>query len=246
MKNNTKIAIALLGLISLSGSLQAQTVNLINNMQSFYMGDGTTLLGPNTEFFIGTFDGKTTSQIASLITVGNNNTQNYNNIFNNFSILGSYRTQESEFGISFGPEAGETETGSVIGFNGTQPASFFNNKAMQVVVLSPLDGQYRSGNLMQIGIYQAYDFAAAAGAGAAVNFITDDMSDVNSFAFATSDLVAGDPAAIGATAIVGTGGPATTSSFSLSTFAVPEPSSASLLMLGATAWVALRRLRKNV
>ena len=244
MNNNIKIAIALLGFISLSGSLQAQTVNLINNMQSFYMGNGSTLLTPNTEFYIGTFSGQTTSQIQGLI--GSDNTTNYNNIFNNFSILGSYRTQESVFGISFGPEAGETETGSVIGFNGTQPASFFNNKAMQVVVLSPLDGQYRSGNLMQIGIYQAYDFAAAAGAGAAVNFITDDMSDVNSFAFATSDLVAGDPAAIGATAIVGNGGPTGTSSFSLSTFAVPEPSSASLLMLGATAWVALRRLRKNV
>ena len=240
MKNNIKIAVALLGIVSLSGSLQAQTVNLINNMQSFYMGNGSTLLGPNTEFYIGTFNGQTTSQIKGLI--GSDNTTNYNNIFNNFSILGSYRTQVSEFGISFGPEAGETETGSVIGFNGTQPASFFNNKAMQVVVLSPLDGQYRSGNLMQIGIYEAYDFGAVA----AVNFITDDMSDVNSFAFATSDLVAGDPAQIGANAIVGTGGPAGTSSFSLSTFAVPEPSSASLLMLGATAWVALRRLRKNV
>ena len=242
MKNNTKIAIALLGLISLSGSLQAQTVNLINNNQSFYMGNGTTLLGPNTEFFIGTFDGKTTSQIASLITVGNNNTQNYNNIFNNFSILGSYRTQVSEFGVVFGPESGVTEMGTVFGFNGTQPASFFNNKAMQVVVLSPLDGQYRSGNLMQIGIYEAYDFGALA----AVNFLTTDVSDVNSFSFATSDLVAGDPAQIGAKAIVGSGGPTGTSSFTLSTFAVPEPSSASLLMLGATAWVALRRLRKNV
>ena len=240
MKNNIKIALALLGLISLSGSLQAQTVNLINNMQSFYMGNGTTLLGPNTEFYIGTFDGQTTSQIQGLI--GSDNTTNYNNIFNNFSVLASYRSQVSDFGVVFGPESGETETGSVFGFNGNQPVSFFNNKAMQVVVLSPLDGQYRSGNLMQIGIYGAYDFAAAA----AVNFLTADVSDVNSFAFGTSDLVAGDPAQIGANAIVGTGGPAGTSSFSLSTATVPEPSSASLLLLGATAWVALRRLRKNV
>ena len=240
MNNNIKIAIALLGLISLSGSLQAQTVNLINNTQSFYMGDGTTLLSPNTEFYIGTFSGQTTSQIQGLI--GSDNTTNYNNIFNNFSILGSYRTQVSEFGVVFGPESGETEMGPVFGFNGTQPASFFNNKAMQVVVLSPLDGNYRSGNLMQIGIYEAYDFGAVA----AVNFITADISDVNSFAFATSDLVAGDPAQIGAKAIVGSGGPAGTSSFSLSTSTVPEPSSASLLLLGASALVALRRLRKNV
>ena len=85
MKNNIKIALALLGLISLSGNLQAQTVNLINNMQSFYMGNGTTLLGPNTEFYIGTFDGQTTSQIQGLI--GSDNTTNYNNIFNNFSVF---------------------------------------------------------------------------------------------------------------------------------------------------------------
>ena len=240
MKNNIKIALALLGLISLSGNLQAQTVNLINNMQSFYMGNGTTLLTPNSEFYIGTFSGQTTSQIQGLI--GSDSAQNYNNIFSNFSILSSYRTQSSEFGVVFGPESGDTETGSVLGFNGTQPASFFNNKAMQVVVLSPFDGQNSPGNLMQIGIYGAYDFGALA----AVNFLTADVSDVNSFAFATSDLVAGDPAAIGATAIVGNGGPTGTSSFSLSTFAVPEPSSASLLLLGATAWVALRRLRKNV
>jgi hypothetical protein len=240
MKNNIKIALALIGLISLSGNLQAQTVNLINNMQSFYMGNGTTLLTPNSEFYIGTFSGMTTSQIQGLI--GSNSAANYNNIFSNFSILGSYRTQTSDFGVVFGTESGETETGSVIGFNGNTPASFFNNKAMQVVVLSPVDGNNSPGNLLQIGIYGAYDFGAAA----AVNFITSDVSDVNSFAFATSDLVARDPAQIGATAIVGNGGPAGTSSFSLSTLSVPEPSSASLLMLGATAWVALRRLRKNV
>jgi len=244
MKNNIKIAIALLGMISLSGNLQAQTVNLINNMQSFYMGNGSTLLTPNTEFYIGTFSGMSTSQIQGLI--GSNSADNYNNIFSNFSILGSYRTQTSDFGVVFGPQDGETETGTVVGFNGNTPVSFFNNKAMQVVVLSPVDGNNSPGNLLQIGIYGAYDFGAAAGAGAAVNFISADVSDVNSFAFATSDLVAGDPAQIGAKAIVGSGGPAGTSSFSLSTFAVPEPSSASLLMLGATAWVALRRLRKNV
>ncbi|NBS79879.1 PEP-CTERM sorting domain-containing protein [bacterium] len=37
-----------------------------------------------------------------------------------------------------------------------------------------------------------------------------------------------------------------TCSFSLSTSTVPEPSSASLLIFGAAALAALRRLRKNV
>ena len=111
-----------------------------------------------------------------------------------------------------------------------------------MVVLAPLDGNYRTGNLSQIGIYGAYDFGAAT----AVNFLTSDVSDVNSFAFATSDLVAGDPAQIGAKAIVGSGGPTGTSSFSLSTVTVPEPSSASLLLLGGVALAAVCRFRKNV
>jgi hypothetical protein len=242
MKHNIKIALALLGLISLSGNLQAQTVNLINNNQNFYMGNGTTLLTPNSEFYIGTFGSKTTSQIQGLITAGNN-TENYNNIFNNFSILASYRSQVSDFGVVFGPENGQTEMGPVFGFNGNQAAPFFHNKPMQVVVLSPVDGNNTPGNLLQIGIYEAYDFA---GLGAPVNFLTSEVDGVSSFSFATSDYVANDPAKVGANAIVGVGGPTGTTSFSLSTFAVPEPSSASLLMLGATAWVALRRLRKNV
>jgi hypothetical protein len=240
MKNNIKIVTALLGIISLSGSLQAQTVNLINNMQSMYMGNGTTLLKPNSEFYIGTFGAKSASEINALIS--GDSTQNYNNIFNNFSILGSYRSDSSDFGVVFGTQSGETETGSVVGFNGNQVASFFNNKPMQVVVLSPLDGLNTPANLLEIGIYGAYDFNSAA----YINFMTADISDVNSFAFATRDLVANDPAAIGATAIVGEGGPAGTSSFSLSSATVPEPSSASLLFLGGTALVALRRLRKNV
>jgi len=239
MKNKITIAIALLG-ISLAGSLQAQTVNLINNLQPFYMGNGTTLLKPNTEIYIGTFGSKTTTEIQGLL--GSDQSQNYNNLFSNFSILGSYRAQSSEFGVVFGTESGETETGSVIGFNGNQVASFFNNKPMQVLVLSPLNGENSPGNLLEIGVYGAYDF----GANAAINFMTADITDVNSFAFATADLVAGDPAQIGATAIVGNGGPTGTSSFSLSTSSVPEPSSASLLLLGASALVALRRLRKNV
>jgi len=239
MKNKVTIAIALLG-ISLAGSLHAQTVNLINNLQPFYMGNGSTLLKPNTEIYIGTFGLKTASEIQGLL--GSDQSQNYNNLFSNFSILGSYRAQSSEFGVVFGTESGDTETGSVIGFNGNQVVSFFNNKPMQVLVLSPLDGENSPGNLLQIGIYGAYDF----GLGAAVNFLTADVSDVNTFAFATSDLVAGDPAKIGATAIVGTGGPAASGSFSLSTSTVPEPSSASLLLLGAAALATLRRLRKNV
>jgi hypothetical protein len=165
-------------------------------------------------------------------------------LFGTFSILASLRTsgETGEFAAIFGPQAGDEDSPNLFAFNGNKEASFFNNKAMQVVVLGSVNGENRAANTLEIGVYEVYDFEALA----AINFATSDATDVNNIPFATKDLVDGDPAKIGANAIVGLGGPTGTSSFSLSTFAVPEPSSASLLMLGATAWVALRRLRKNV
>jgi hypothetical protein len=244
MNIKLKLTSILLGLISLSGSLQAQTVNLINNLQPFYMSNGS-LLNQNSEVYIGTFGSLNNDSIRNLFT--SNTAQNYSNLFGNFSILASLRTsdQTGQFAAIFGPEAGDADSPSLFAFNGNKDVTFFDNKAMQVVVLGSVNGENRAANTLEIGVYEVYDFGAAAGAGA-LNFATSDATDVNNIPFATKDLVDGDPAKIGANAIVGNGGVAGTSSFSLSTFAVPEPSSASLLMLGATAWVALRRLRKNV
>jgi len=242
MNNKLKLASVLFGLISMSGSLQAQTVNLINNLQPFYMSNGSSLLNQNSEVYIGTFGSLDNDSIKNLFT--SNTAQNYSNLFGNFSILASLRIsgQTGEFAAIFGPEAGDEDSPNLFQFNGNKEASFFHNKAMQVVVLGSVNGENRAANTLEIGVYEAYDFGALA----AINFATSDATDVNNIPFATKDLVNNDPAKIGANAIVGLGGPTGTSSFSLSTFAVPEPSSASLLMLGATAWVALRRLRKNV
>lgn len=243
MKNNLKLTTALLGLIALSGHLQAQTVNFINNNLPFYMSDGTSLLKQNSEAYIGNFNGLSNTQIAALFSSGNTTKQNYENLFSSFNVLSSLRTADSsgQFAAVFGPQAGDEETPYLFAFNGNQPVSFFNNKAMQVVVLGSLDGQYRSGNLLEIGVYEAYDFGVAA----AVTFLTADPTDVNSFSFDTQDLVAGASAAIGARAIVGSGGPTGSSSFALSALSVPEPSSISLLLAGASALVALRRFRKT-
>ena len=242
MNNKLKIVSVLLGLISMSGSLQAQTVNLINNLQPFYMSNGSSLLNQNSEVYIGTFGSLDNDSIRNLFT--SNTAQNYSNLFGNFSILASLRTsgQNGEFAAIFGPEAGDEDSPNLFAFNGNKEVGFFDNKAMQVVVLGSVNGENRPANTLEIGVYEVYDFGTVA----ALNFATLDATDVNNIPFATKDLVNTDPAKIGANAIVGNGGPTGTSSFSLSTFAVPEPSSASLLLLGATALVALRRLRKNV
>jgi hypothetical protein len=201
------------------------------------MSDGSTLLKPNTEYYLGTFGGLTSSQINGLFS--DDTASNYNALFSNFSILGAVRnTEAGAFGFGFMPEA-SPEYG-FLAFNGNKSAAFFNNKAMQVVVLGSVNGQNAPGNVLEIGVYQAYDFLAAT----AVNFVTNDAFDINSFAFMTQASSTGD-VKIGAHAILGAGG-TTGTSYSLSSLAVPEPSSASLLFIGTAGLLALRRFRKTV
>jgi hypothetical protein len=238
LKNN--IRTALVAFVSLSGCLQAQTVNLINNIVPSYLNGGTTLLKNNTEYYIGTFGISDAATISGYF--GGDTAANYNALFSNFSILASFRDADGgEAARIFQPEAGETETSLVYAFNGNREPGWFNNKPMQVVILSPLDGQNSPGNILQLGVYTAYDFAAAA----AVNFVTSDNTDINSLALDTQDNATGSAVLVGANAILGSGGPAGSTSFTLSTITVPEPSSASLMLLGAAGVLALRRLRKN-
>ncbi|NBV87871.1 MAG: hypothetical protein EBS01_16720, partial [Verrucomicrobia bacterium] len=200
MNIKMKLGSTLLALAGLAGALQAQTVNFNNNLVPFYMNGGSFLLNPNTEYYIGTFGTSDASTISGYF--GSDNSVNYNALFSNFSILASFRDDDGgEAGRIFSVEAGETETALIYAFNGNKAPSFFNGKPIQLVVLSPLDGQNSPGNLLQLGIYGAYDFAAAT----SVNYLTGDIIDVNNFAVdtqangdvgATAALVAG--AGIGA------------------------------------------------
>jgi len=232
-----KLMTSLTILAALCASGYSQTATVDNSLLSFYMSDGSTLLKPNTEYYLGTFGGLTSSQINGLF--GADTASNYSALFSNFSVLGSVRnTEAGAFGFGFMPEA-SPENG-FLKFNGNRSADFFNNKAMQVVVLGSVNGQNAPGNLLEIGVYEAYDFVAAT----AVNFVTDDAFDINSLAFMTQASSTGD-VKIGANAILGSGG-ATGTSYSLSSLSVPEPSSASLLFIGTAGLLALRRFRKSV
>ena len=232
-----KIMTSLTILAALCASGYSQTATVDNSLLNFYMSDGSTILKPNTEYYLGTFGGLTSSQINGLF--GADTASNYNALFSNFSVLGSVRnTEAGAFGFGFMPEA-SPENG-FLGFNGNRSAAFFNNKAMQVVVLGSVNGQNSPGNLLEIGVYEAYDFVAAS----TVNFVTDDAFDINTFSFMTGPASTGD-VKVGANAILGSGG-TTGTSYSLSTLAVPEPSSASLMIIGTAGLLALRRFRKSV
>lgn len=85
---------------------------------------------------------------------------------------------------------------------------------------------------------------------ATINWLYTDMSDsiINSFLFSTKATGEATPEdfSIVSQAILGGSDTKLTLSNVTTSAAVPEPSSFSLMLLGATALVALRRLRKNV
>jgi hypothetical protein len=85
---------------------------------------------------------------------------------------------------------------------------------------------------------------------ATLNWLYTDLSDslINSFSFATKATGENSPEdfSIVSQAILGGSDTKLTLSAVTTSVAVPEPSSFSLMLLGATALVALRRLRKNV
>ena len=203
------------------------------------MSDGTTPLKTNAEYYLGTFGSLSDAAILNLFS--GDRYADYNALFSNFSVLGSIRnTSNGDFGFSFAPAAGEFS----VPFNGNKAPSFFDNKAMQLIVLGPIDGAIPgAGDLMEVGIYEAYNYTTSL----AVKFETADPFDTNDFAIAGLDTMAGDSIKIGARAIVGTGGAAGTA-FALSSngVAIPEPASGSLFLLGSAALLALRRLKKNV
>ena len=137
-------------------------------------------------------------------------------------VVGADIVESDNFIRYYGPDTtAETRQGSALDsiYNST-----LDNEALAFVTYST------GGAVAEVGLY-SFNFDWAGG----VSLGTESLFDIFT-------LSAGNVSAIygGADAAANGGyGQLTTSS-------VPEPSSASLLLLGATALVALRRLRKNV
>jgi hypothetical protein len=143
-----------------------------------------------------------------------------------------------------------SSTFSIYNNDGYAPTNLldFNDTPIYSVIAKQL-----GADLFEIGIFGAYNFTRTGSAGSysynrgsQINFTNLN----NELGIDTIRFRQAVPSAGGAGADEVTGfGTATATGFQLGSVqstAVPEPSSASLLMLGATAWVALRRLRKNV
>jgi len=148
------------------------------------------------------------------------------------------------------PVAVNSSTFTAINSDGYAPDNIvdFNNTPMYSVIAKQL-----GADLFEIGIFGAYNFTRTGSAGSysynrgsQVNFSNlDNELGVDTIRFRQA---VGSAGGVGADEVTGFG-TATATGFQLSSIqstSVPEPSSVSLMLFGATALVALRRLRKNV
>ena len=236
IRNLCKVAPLALSLIL--PSAQAQTIEAIASQfynAPFKDSSGSLLSGAYVT--VGSFGNRTAGDVASLFAgattasaVGSILTANYT------SLLTPVAVNSSIFSIS--------------NSDGYAPENIvdFNNTPIYSVIAKQL-----GADLFEIGIFGSYDFTRTGSAGSysyirgsQINFANLD----NELGFDTIRFRQAVPSAggAGADAVAGFGS-ATASGFQLGSVqstAVPEPTSLSLMLFGATALVALRRLRKNV
>jgi hypothetical protein len=186
---------------------------------------------------MGSFGSRTASEVASLFASASTPLEVGNILKANYTSL-------------LTPVAINSSTFYAINDDGYAPDNIadFNNKPMYSVIAKQL-----GADLFEIGIFAAYDFTRI-GASAPYTYNRGDQIDftklndelgVETIRFRQDVRSA---AGIGADAVTGFG-TATATGFQLSSIqstSVPEPSSVSLMLFGATALVALRRLRNNV
>ena len=218
-------------------SVQAQTIEAVASPfynAPFRDSSGSVLSGAYVT--VGSFGNRTATDVVALFTGATTASQVG-------AVLTSYYTS------LLTPVAVNSSTFSIYNSDGYAPDNLlsFNNTPLYSVVAKQL-----GADLFEIGIYGAYDFTRSGTAG---SYVYTRGSQIN-FANLSSELGVDTirfrqavPAAGGAGADALTGfGTASSTGFQLSSVTstvVPEPSSASLMLLGAAGVLALRRLRKN-
>jgi len=236
IRNLCKVAALALSLVI--PSAQAQTIEAVAS--PFYNApfrDSSGSLLTSAYVTVGSFGNRTADQVAALFSGANT-----------ASAVGALLT--SNYTSLLTPVAVNSSTFSIYNNDGYAPTNLldFNDTPIYSVIAKQL-----GADLFEIGIFGAYNFTRTGSAGSysynrgsQINFTNLD----NELGIDTIRFRQAVPSAGGAGADEVTGfGTATATGFQLGSVqstAVPEPSSASLLILGATAWVALRRLRKNV
>jgi len=237
---NNKIKNALLtvtfALGLMSQTAKAQYIGLDGNLEDLRNSDSSSassLLSVGTYFSVGSFGNKTADQVNTLLSSATDAAS--------FGSLLQANYKAAFLGIT-------TIAGSASGDNASnyfQPGnidSFTTSDNIYAVF-----AQAAGGGNYRMGIFAA---ASYNGSGVAGNQIRFDLGELGSNVLNLTTDYSGTSGGPGAIA-VGSGslGGRSENGFYLGTAissAVPEPSSMSLMLLGGTALVALRRLRKNV
>jgi hypothetical protein len=231
---------ALFAILYAANAVQAGTIEAIAAPSTATFKDNSGNLLNGAYLTIGSFGNRTSSQVADLFRgvtsasdVGSLLQQNYTSL-----ITPGYFTSSNQFIID--------------NRDGYEPINLttFKDTPIYGVVAKQL-----GADLFQIGVFGAYNFSRT---GPSSSYVYNPTSQIL-FANLSDDLGLDTlsfrmrSATTGAFAVDGLGsstlpasGPAVFSLSSVTSTSVPEPSSSALMLLGATALVALRRLRKNV
>ena len=218
---------------------KAQYIGLDGQLEDLRNSDSnspSSLLSTGTYFSVGSFGNRTEAQVNALFSSSNSSVEfgdilraNYTAAFlNTTSLLGQASGDNTT--NYFAPGTGFTGAGIIDSFT-------TNDYIYAVFAQATGAGDYR------VGIFAAASYNALGAAGSQVKFQLGDLS--TNMMNLTTD-AAGSQGAIA----VGTGllGGRSANGFYLGTAtstAVPEPSSMSLMLLGGSALVALRSLRKK-
>jgi len=241
--NQTNIikTMALSVILCASNYVQAGTIEAIAAPSSSEFRDSSGTLLNGAVLTIGSFGNRTSSQVAALFqgasgaaAVGSLLQQNYTSL-----ITPAYFTSNSFI---------------INNSDGYEPTNLLDlqNTPMYAIV-----GKQLGADLFELGVFGAYNFTRTGSAGSYVytpgsqltfaNLGNDLGVDTFSFKMRSSGAYVGALAVDGlGSSILPPSGPAVFSLSTITSTTIPEPSSSALLLFGATALVALRRLRKNV
>jgi hypothetical protein len=203
-----------------SGELYFDSTDPIKN------SDGS-LLDVGTYVTVGHFGTRSASQVAALFSGATTASQ-----------VGSVL---SDYYFAIHAPVQSTAAG-LLSYNEEVADNLGSNRNIYAVLARPLGGIY------EIGIFAAYDFTYGEGEfSPATQIQFDNGFPYLNFFTLTQSFDPGDAGFSGAAPVAGFGG-VSGGSFSISSVTstvVPEPSSASLMLLGAAGVLALRRLRKS-
>ena len=217
-------------------SVKAQYIALDGNLEDLRNSDSSSassLLSVGTYFSVGSFGNRTAAQVNDLLASATDAASFGSLLQANYQV--AFLGQTTSLGSASGDNVANY-------FQAGNSESFTTNDNIYAVF-----AQAAGGGNYRMGIFAA---ASYSGSGVAGNQIRFDLGELGSNVMNLTTDYAGTSGGPGAIA-VGNGslGGRSANGFYLGTAissAVPEPSSMSLILLGGTALVALRRLRKNV